>query len=107
MAASRPSVVSAKYLILVNDSIIPCSVLNFKMSFCCQDAGGSHHKVSVSPVVHVRGLCESVVEADLVEALEKFGTIWYVKQYKVMSLDELGALFKSLLDLFRYIMIAI
>uniref|UniRef100_A0A8D0FJK9 Heterogeneous nuclear ribonucleoprotein L like n=1 Tax=Strix occidentalis caurina TaxID=311401 RepID=A0A8D0FJK9_STROC len=42
------------------------------------DAGGSHHKVSVSPVVHVRGLCESVVEADLVEALEKFGTICYV-----------------------------
>uniref|UniRef100_A0A8C5T0G8 Heterogeneous nuclear ribonucleoprotein L like n=1 Tax=Malurus cyaneus samueli TaxID=2593467 RepID=A0A8C5T0G8_9PASS len=43
-----------------------------------RDAGGSHHKVSVSPVVHVRGLCESVVEADLVEALEKFGTICYV-----------------------------
>ncbi|XP_042735273.1 heterogeneous nuclear ribonucleoprotein L-like isoform X2 [Lagopus leucura] len=43
-----------------------------------KDAGGSHHKVSVSPVVHVRGLCESVVEADLVEALEKFGTICYV-----------------------------
>uniref|UniRef100_A0A803SKL9 Heteroous nuclear ribonucleoprotein L like n=1 Tax=Anolis carolinensis TaxID=28377 RepID=A0A803SKL9_ANOCA len=42
------------------------------------DGGGSHHKVSVSPVVHVRGLCESVVEADLVEALEKFGTICYV-----------------------------
>ncbi|KAG8123108.1 putative Heterogeneous nuclear ribonucleoprotein [Naja naja] len=42
------------------------------------DAGGSHHKVSVSPVVHVRGLCESVVEADLVEALEKFGAICYV-----------------------------
>uniref|UniRef100_A0A8C8SMY3 Heterogeneous nuclear ribonucleoprotein L like n=2 Tax=Pleurodira TaxID=8460 RepID=A0A8C8SMY3_9SAUR len=42
------------------------------------DVGGSHHKVSVSPVVHVRGLCESVVEADLVEALEKFGTICYV-----------------------------
>ncbi|XP_008165288.1 heterogeneous nuclear ribonucleoprotein L-like isoform X1 [Chrysemys picta bellii] len=42
------------------------------------DVGGSHHKVSISPVVHVRGLCESVVEADLVEALEKFGTICYV-----------------------------
>nr|1WEX_A Chain A, HYPOTHETICAL PROTEIN (RIKEN CDNA 2810036L13) [Mus musculus] len=41
-------------------------------------SSGSHHKVSVSPVVHVRGLCESVVEADLVEALEKFGTICYV-----------------------------
>uniref|UniRef100_A0A8C6W8S2 Heterogeneous nuclear ribonucleoprotein L-like n=1 Tax=Nannospalax galili TaxID=1026970 RepID=A0A8C6W8S2_NANGA len=43
-----------------------------------EEGGGSHHKVSVSPVVHVRGLCESVVEADLVEALEKFGTICYV-----------------------------
>nr|DBA26769.1 TPA: hypothetical protein GDO54_010983 [Pyxicephalus adspersus] len=42
------------------------------------DAGGNHHKVSVSPVVHVRGLCESVVEADLMEALAKFGTICYV-----------------------------
>ncbi|XP_034966936.1 heterogeneous nuclear ribonucleoprotein L-like isoform X2 [Zootoca vivipara] len=42
------------------------------------NAGGSFHKVPVSPVVHVRGLCESVVEADVVEALEKFGTICYV-----------------------------
>ncbi|XP_069810734.1 heterogeneous nuclear ribonucleoprotein L-like [Dendropsophus ebraccatus] len=42
------------------------------------DGGGNHHKVSVSPVVHVRGLCESVVEADLVEALSKFGTVCYV-----------------------------
>ncbi|XP_006839436.1 PREDICTED: heterogeneous nuclear ribonucleoprotein L-like isoform X4 [Chrysochloris asiatica] len=47
-------------------------------SFTQPEGGGSHHKVSVSPVVHVRGLCESVVEADLVEALEKFGTICYV-----------------------------
>ncbi|XP_053239513.1 heterogeneous nuclear ribonucleoprotein L-like [Podarcis raffonei] len=42
------------------------------------NAGGSFHKVPVSPVVHVRGLCESVVEADVVEVLEKFGTICYV-----------------------------
>ncbi|XP_028743780.1 heterogeneous nuclear ribonucleoprotein L-like [Peromyscus leucopus] len=42
------------------------------------EGGGSHHQVSVSPVVHAPGLCESVVEADLVEALEKFGTICYV-----------------------------
>ncbi|KAF5913099.1 hypothetical protein HPG69_009050 [Diceros bicornis minor] len=47
-------------------------------TFSQPETGGSHHKVSVSPVVHVRGLCESVVEADLVEALEKFGTICYV-----------------------------
>ncbi|XP_049623540.1 heterogeneous nuclear ribonucleoprotein L-like [Suncus etruscus] len=38
----------------------------------------ARHKVSVSPVVHVRGLCASVVEADVVEALQKFGTVCYV-----------------------------
>ncbi|XP_075123663.1 heterogeneous nuclear ribonucleoprotein L-like [Leptodactylus fuscus] len=42
------------------------------------DERGNHHKVSVSPVVHVRGLCESVVEADLATALSRFGTISYV-----------------------------
>ncbi|CAB1343794.1 unnamed protein product, partial [Coregonus sp. 'balchen'] len=36
------------------------------------------HRIAQSPVVHVRGLCEAVVEADLVEALEKFGPICYV-----------------------------
>ncbi|XP_013882036.1 heterogeneous nuclear ribonucleoprotein L-like [Austrofundulus limnaeus] len=36
------------------------------------------HRIPPSPVVHVRGLCDAVVEADLVEALEKFGTICYV-----------------------------
>lgn len=48
----------------------------FTILYLLQDAGGNQHKVSVSPVVHVRGLCESVVEADLMEALSKFGTIW-------------------------------
>uniref|UniRef100_A0A8C9WH47 Heteroous nuclear ribonucleoprotein L like n=1 Tax=Scleropages formosus TaxID=113540 RepID=A0A8C9WH47_SCLFO len=43
-----------------------------------QDNGDDSHRIAPSPVVHVRGLCESVVEADLVEALEKFGTICYV-----------------------------
>ncbi|KAK1171606.1 heterogeneous nuclear ribonucleoprotein L-like isoform X1 [Acipenser oxyrinchus oxyrinchus] len=43
-----------------------------------RDNGGDAHRIPPSPVVHVRGLCESVVEADLVEALEKFGTICYV-----------------------------
>ncbi|CAL8258602.1 unnamed protein product [Lota lota] len=38
----------------------------------------SNHQISPSPVVHVRGLCEAVVEADLVEALDKFGAICYV-----------------------------
>uniref|UniRef100_A0A8C5A4M6 RRM domain-containing protein n=1 Tax=Gadus morhua TaxID=8049 RepID=A0A8C5A4M6_GADMO len=41
-------------------------------------AEGGGHQISPSPVVHVRGLCEAVVEADLVEALDKFGAICYV-----------------------------
>lgn len=41
-----------------------------------QDNGDDSHRIAQSPVVHVRGLCEAVVEADLVEALEKFGPIW-------------------------------
>ncbi|TDH15613.1 hypothetical protein EPR50_G00010660 [Perca flavescens] len=36
------------------------------------------HRIAPSPVVHVRGLCDAVVEADLVEALGKFGNICYV-----------------------------
>ncbi|CAG5902010.1 unnamed protein product [Menidia menidia] len=36
------------------------------------------HRIPPSPVVHVRGLCDAVVEADLVEALDKFGSICYV-----------------------------
>uniref|UniRef100_A0A8C2E6N7 RRM domain-containing protein n=1 Tax=Cyprinus carpio TaxID=7962 RepID=A0A8C2E6N7_CYPCA len=47
-------------------------------SLCSQDSGSETHRIAPSPVVHVRGLCESVVEADLVEALEKFGNICYV-----------------------------
>ncbi|XP_016102602.1 heterogeneous nuclear ribonucleoprotein L-like [Sinocyclocheilus grahami] len=43
-----------------------------------KDSGSETHRIAPSPVVHVRGLCESVVEADLVEALEKFGNICYV-----------------------------
>uniref|UniRef100_A0A671RDM4 RRM domain-containing protein n=1 Tax=Sinocyclocheilus anshuiensis TaxID=1608454 RepID=A0A671RDM4_9TELE len=42
------------------------------------DSSSETHRIAPSPVVHVRGLCESVVEADLVEALEKFGNICYV-----------------------------
>ncbi|KAF3688144.1 Heterogeneous nuclear ribonucleoprotein L-like [Channa argus] len=37
-----------------------------------------NHCIPPSPVVHVRGLCDAVVEADLVEALDKFGNICYV-----------------------------
>ncbi|XP_063051330.1 heterogeneous nuclear ribonucleoprotein L-like [Engraulis encrasicolus] len=43
-----------------------------------KDNGDGVHRIAPSPVVHVRGLCESVVEADLMEALEKFGNICYV-----------------------------
>ncbi|XP_046899752.1 heterogeneous nuclear ribonucleoprotein L-like [Hypomesus transpacificus] len=43
-----------------------------------KDNGEDAHRIAPSSVVHVRGLCESVVEADLVEALEKFGNICYV-----------------------------
>ncbi|KAG7214366.1 hypothetical protein INR49_023077 [Caranx melampygus] len=42
------------------------------------DNGEDSHHISPSPVVHVRGLCEAVVEADLIDALEKFGPICYV-----------------------------
>lgn len=41
-----------------------------------QDAVDESHRIPPSPVVHVRGLCDAVVEADLVEALDKFGNIW-------------------------------
>uniref|UniRef100_A0A8C9RD64 Heterogeneous nuclear ribonucleoprotein L n=1 Tax=Scleropages formosus TaxID=113540 RepID=A0A8C9RD64_SCLFO len=36
------------------------------------------HKTLPSPVVHVRGLVDGVMEADLVEALQEFGPISYV-----------------------------
>ncbi|XP_067441865.1 heterogeneous nuclear ribonucleoprotein L-like isoform X1 [Thunnus thynnus] len=43
-----------------------------------QDGVEDSHRILPSPVVHVRGLCDAVVEADLVEALDKFGNICYV-----------------------------
>ncbi|XP_012713106.1 heterogeneous nuclear ribonucleoprotein L-like [Fundulus heteroclitus] len=43
-----------------------------------KDNGEDSHLISPSPVVHVRGLCEAVVEADLIDALKKFGPICYV-----------------------------
>uniref|UniRef100_A0A3B5BCJ9 Heterogeneous nuclear ribonucleoprotein L-like n=1 Tax=Stegastes partitus TaxID=144197 RepID=A0A3B5BCJ9_9TELE len=42
------------------------------------DAVEDSHRIPPSPVIHVRGLCDAVVEADLVEALDKFGNICYV-----------------------------
>ncbi|XP_018548645.1 heterogeneous nuclear ribonucleoprotein L-like [Lates calcarifer] len=51
------------------------------------------HRISPSPVVHVRGLCEAVVEADLIDALEKFGPICYVMMmpFKRQALVEFSA----------------
>ncbi|XP_037619330.1 heterogeneous nuclear ribonucleoprotein L-like isoform X2 [Sebastes umbrosus] len=43
-----------------------------------KDGVEDSHRIPPSPVVHVRGLCDAVVEADLVEALDKFGNICYV-----------------------------
>ncbi|XP_029963173.1 heterogeneous nuclear ribonucleoprotein L-like [Salarias fasciatus] len=55
--------------------------------------GRSTHHISPSPVVHVRGLCEAVVEADLIDALEKFGPICYVMMmpFKRQALVEFSA----------------
>ncbi|XP_055358726.1 heterogeneous nuclear ribonucleoprotein L-like isoform X2 [Betta splendens] len=57
-----------------------------------EDVEDSHH-ISPSPVVHVRGLCEAVVEADLIDALEKFGSICYVMMmpFKRQALVEFSA----------------
>ncbi|KAM8953663.1 heterogeneous nuclear ribonucleoprotein L isoform 1-T1 [Pelodytes ibericus] len=55
------------------------------------------HKTPASPVVHVRGLIDGVVEADLAEALQEFGAISYVvvmpkkRQALVEYEDILGA----------------
>ncbi|KAM9847438.1 heterogeneous nuclear ribonucleoprotein L-like [Aulostomus maculatus] len=58
-----------------------------------RDNGEDSHCISPSPVVHVRGLCEAVVEADLIDALEKFGPICYVMMmpFKRQALVEFSA----------------
>nr|XP_040034185.1 heterogeneous nuclear ribonucleoprotein L-like isoform X2 [Gasterosteus aculeatus aculeatus] len=58
-----------------------------------KDNGEDSHRISPSPVVHVRGLCEAVVEADLIDALEKFGSICYVMMmpFKRQALVEFTA----------------
>ncbi|KAM7408046.1 hypothetical protein PAMA_001955 [Pampus argenteus] len=58
-----------------------------------RDNGEDSHRISPSPVVHVRGLCEAVVEADLIDALEKFGSICYVMMmpFKRQALVEFSA----------------
>ncbi|MFT7817075.1 heterogeneous nuclear ribonucleoprotein L-like [Arapaima gigas] len=59
-----------------------------------KENGDDVHHIAPSPVVHVRGLCESVVEADLMEALERFGTICYVMMmpFKRQALVEFDGL---------------
>ncbi|XP_034535356.1 heterogeneous nuclear ribonucleoprotein L-like [Notolabrus celidotus] len=58
-----------------------------------KDVVEESHRIPPSPVVHVRGLCDAVVEADLVEALEKFGNICYVMMmpFKRQALVEFGS----------------
>lgn len=50
-----------------------------KSYFCffSQENYDDPHKTPASPVVHIRGLIDGVVEADLVEALQEFGPIRY------------------------------
>ncbi|XP_019737751.1 heterogeneous nuclear ribonucleoprotein L-like isoform X4 [Hippocampus comes] len=58
-----------------------------------EDNSKSSHHISPSPVVHVRGLCEAAVEADLIDALENFGAICYVMMmpFKRQALVEFSA----------------
>ncbi|XP_072247651.1 heterogeneous nuclear ribonucleoprotein L-like isoform X1 [Leuresthes tenuis] len=58
-----------------------------------RDNSEDAHLISPSPVVHVRGLCEAVVEADLIDSLEKFGHICYVMMmpFKRQALVEFSA----------------
>ncbi|KAF7649280.1 hypothetical protein LDENG_00143880 [Lucifuga dentata] len=46
--------------------------------FSVQGGVEDSHQIPPSPVVHVRGLCDAVVEADLVDVLHTFGTVCYV-----------------------------
>ncbi|XP_013379094.1 heterogeneous nuclear ribonucleoprotein L isoform X2 [Lingula anatina] len=53
------------------------------------------HKPSPSPVIHVRGLSERVIENDLIEALQHFGTIGYVimmprKRQALVEFDDIN-----------------
>lgn len=40
-----------------------------------QEGYDDPHKPLPSPVVHIRGLVDGVMEADLVEALQEFGVV--------------------------------
>lgn len=45
------------------------------MHFSVQDRYDDPHKPNPSPVVHVRGLSDAAIEADLVEAVQHFGAV--------------------------------
>lgn len=64
-----------------------------KSSFCYlfQENYDDPHKTPASPVVHIRGLIDGVVEADLVEALQEFGPIRYFTQKPKIELAENSA----------------
>lgn len=49
-----------------------------KCGWFMQESFDDPHKTAESPVVHVRGLAETVVEADLIEAVQPFGNVGYV-----------------------------
>uniref|UniRef100_A0A3B5LSE3 RRM domain-containing protein n=1 Tax=Xiphophorus couchianus TaxID=32473 RepID=A0A3B5LSE3_9TELE len=68
--------------------------LGFTKRQSAQSEPSDSHLIPPSPVVHVRGLCDAVVEADLVEVLEKFGTICYVMMmpFKRQALVEFDSL---------------
>lgn len=50
-----------------------------QQTLCCvfrfQESYDDPHKPLPSPVVHIRGLVDGIMEADLVEALQEFGAI--------------------------------
>lgn len=60
-----------------------------KSCFCffSQENYDDPHKTPASPVVHIRGLIDGVVEADLVEALQEFGPIRYSTQRPGLSVQ--------------------
>jgi heterogeneous nuclear ribonucleoprotein L len=45
------------------------------LRFLFQDRFDDPHKPNPSPVVHVRGLSDAAIEADLVEAVQHFGNV--------------------------------
>lgn len=72
-----------------------------KSCFCSfsQENYDDPHKTPASPVVHIRGLIDGVVEADLVEALQEFGPIRYSTQRPGVECTEKSTLSCPVCDL--------